>query len=159
MLAGAVLKVRPFQETVSPDSLIEVDSIEIVVPVEAHPQKGLGCLVIDVDRSRVRAMRDALQEDQTAIDFDQAFRSGFSRFQKGGKDLPPRGARCDAWKGVGREKVVDTELAKQLPFGIASLRLHGKVLVSGGFGQRLPGGEVLEERFPVASHSALPGCL
>ncbi len=66
VLAGPVLKVDPFQEPIRPDCLVKVSPVQVIVPVEAHPQEGSGRFVVDVDRPCVRPVGDALQEDQAA---------------------------------------------------------------------------------------------
>ena len=88
VLAGAVVEVGPLQEPVRPDSLVEVSAVQVVIPVEAQPEERSGDFVVDVDRAGIRAMWDALQEDQAAVGLNQALRSGVAILQKGCQNFP-----------------------------------------------------------------------
>ncbi len=74
------LQLRPFEEAVCPYSVIEVDAIEIVISVEAHPQEYLCGFVVGVDCPGAPASWDALEKEETAVCLNQAFSPGFASF-------------------------------------------------------------------------------
>ncbi len=76
------------EEAVRPYSAIEVDAIQVVIPVEAHPQKDLCGFVVGVDCPCAPASWDALEKEETAVRFDQAFGPGFARFERTRLELP-----------------------------------------------------------------------
>ena len=104
-----LMQIRPLQQPVHPNCVIEIMPVQIIVPVKTQPKKDPERLVVDVDRSRVRPVGNALQEDQAAIGLDQPFGAGVAGFQESSQHLPTRRSGSDTGNLVGGEKVVDTE--------------------------------------------------
>ncbi len=125
LFSGHAFQRCPLEKAIRPHSAIEVDAIQVVISVEANPQKDLCGFVVDVNSPRVPASRDALEEEESALCLDQAFGPGFAGRQERAKHLPPRRRRGDAWQLMDREEVFHAQLAQQFSLGLATLCMHG----------------------------------